>query len=74
MEEAYILLIRAIVQQAVKDWRNANRILKKNPASYASSDRVREVERFFRSDWFYFLTGMEGETAIKELEKWDGSL
>ena len=74
MDEGYFLLIYAIIEQAVKDYRSALKRLKEYPADYSASDRIREVQRFFRSDWFYFLSGIDGEAAIKEIEKWDGSL
>ena len=74
MDEGYFLLIYAIIEQAVKDYRSALKRLKEYPADYSASDRIREVQRFLRSDWFYFLSGIDGEAAIKEIEKWDGSL
>ena len=68
MDEGYILLIRAIVRQAVKDYRQAVKRLRRCQTDYQAEKLKREVERFVQSDWFYFLTGMDADTAIKELK------
>lgn len=54
----YKLLANAIIIQAVKDYRNA-----KHPATR------KELERFFRSEWFSILSNLNGEVLLKQLQK-----
>ena len=54
----YENLANAIVLQAVKDYR-----LTDDEAELA------EIERFFRSDWFGVLTGVDPEYLIRRLRK-----
>lgn len=54
----YQLLANAIIMQAVKDYRRT-----KNPA-----DR-KELENFFRSEWFSFLSNLNGEVLLEQLQK-----
>lgn len=58
--EPYYALINAIILQAVKDYRDA---LDANDTSDIS-----KCERFFRSDWFTFLTDVDGEIIIREVK------
>ena len=54
----YYLLVEAIVKQAVKDI---------NPRS---KKRYRkDAERFFRSQWFVELTGLDGKEILKKLKQ-----
>jgi hypothetical protein len=60
-------LANAIVLQAVEDYRHAlggGSIRGKLPECIIS-----EVERFFRSDWFYMLTNLNGEILINRLRR-----
>lgn len=50
--EPYHALINAIILQAVKDYRTA--------LDDENTSGIRECERFFRSDWFTFLTDVDG--------------
>ena len=54
----YQLLANAIIIQAVKDYRRT-----KNPA-----DR-KELENFFRSEWFSVLSNLNGEVLLEQLQK-----
>lgn len=49
--EPYHALINAIILQAVKDYRTA--------LDDENTSGIEECERFFRSDWFTFLTDVE---------------
>lgn len=62
--DAYEELANAIVLQAVKDYRDA---LKNN--NKGAKITIREVEAFFRSDWYKVLTNIDGEMLIRELRK-----
>lgn len=59
--DAYHGLANAIVMQAVKDYQTA---LKND-----DTDIKNECERFFRSDWFTFLTNVDGEIIIREVQR-----
>lgn len=54
----YQLLANAIIIQAVKDYRNA-----KHPATR------KELERFFRSEWFSILSNLNGEYCLSSCRK-----
>lgn len=54
----YQLLANAIVIQAVKDYRRT-----RNPAERA------ELERFFQSEWFSFLSNLNGDALLAQLRK-----
>lgn len=59
--DAYHALANAIVMQAVKDYQTA--------LKYDDTDVKNECERFFRSEWFSFLTDVDGEIIIREVQR-----
>lgn len=63
-------LANAIVEQAVKDYRTAQSRIKANPqsADRAKAD-VKQLERFFRSQWFEVLTDVDGRAVLARLRK-----
>ena len=61
------VLYNAIILQAVKDFRQARRRLKRRPDDKAAMSVVREVSRFFRSDYFSTLTRLDGQTLLNRL-------
>ena len=69
MNDTYERLSNAIVLQAVKDYRNALKRLKKHPQNEKALNTKREVERFFRSDWYASLTTVNPEMLITKLRK-----
>ena len=69
MNDVYERLSNAIVLQAVKDYRNALKRLKKHPQNEKALNTKREVERFFRSDWYATLTSVDGEMLIRKLRE-----
>jgi hypothetical protein len=69
MNDVYERLSNAIVLQAVKDYRNALKRLKKHPQNEKALNTKREVERFFRSDWYASLTTVDPEMLITKLKK-----
>jgi hypothetical protein len=69
LPENYRNLINAIVIRAVKDYRRALRRLRRDPRHEPSKYRKREIECFFRSQWFADLYGISGEMMIQELKK-----
>lgn len=69
MNGVYERFSNAIVLQAVKDYRNALKRLKKHPQNEKALNTKREVERFFRSDWYASLTTVDPEMLITKLKK-----
>lgn len=69
MLDPYENLANAIVLQAVKDYRDALKRLKKKPSNKAAMSGAMECERFFRSGWYKTLTSVDGEYLIKKLRE-----
>ncbi len=68
-EDPYEKLADAIVVQAAKDYMTNLRKKKRNPGSASADHDIREIERFFRSDWYQVLTSVDGEYLIDRLRK-----
>ena len=67
MQSVYHDLANAIVLQAVTDYRNAlNGIGYKQQSPEAI---IKEIEKFFRSDYYTILTKVKGEYLIEQLRK-----
>lgn len=62
-------LAHAIILQAVRDYRDVRKILKKYPKHELSLKIQEEIEDFFLSDWFSVLTQLDGETLLEKLRK-----
>jgi hypothetical protein len=69
MIEPYENLANAIVLQAVKDYRDALKRLKKKPSNQAAMSDAMECERFFRSAWYKALTSVDGKYLIQKLRE-----
>ena len=67
MRENWQDLANAIIIQAVKDHRRAQRVLKAHPRHIAAKKVKDETESFFRSDWYRALTNVDGEVLVKRL-------
>ena len=65
----YQMLANAIVEQAVKDYRDALRRLKKNPNSKGVMAEAMEIEDFFHSPWYGVLTQVGPDYLIEKLRK-----
>ena len=65
----YQNLANAIIEQAVKDYREALRRLKRHPDSKAAMELAMECERFFRSGWYGVLTDIDPDYLIERLRK-----
>ena len=66
-EEGIENLTNAIILQAVKDYRKAQKGLSLNGKS--STAVIADCERFFRSDWYRQLTKVDGEYLITAIRK-----
>lgn len=67
MIDPYEQLANSIILQAVKDYRDALKKLKKRPNYEPAKIMKNEVERFFRSDWYREFTSVDGSILIKKL-------
>ena len=65
----YEALANAIVEQAVKDYWDALRRLKKHPDSKAAMKEAMEIEQFFHSSWYGVLTQVDPEYLIDRVRK-----
>lgn len=65
----YEELANAIILQAVKDYRESLRLLSMNPNDKSAKRDQRNIERFFRSEWFSILTDLNGELLLKKLKE-----
>lgn len=64
MYENYKNLANAIILQAVKDFKPAYRRLKKHPNDRLAQDTVREITKFFCSDYFCALSDLNGPALL----------
>ena len=56
--DPYENLANAIILQAVKDYRLTD-----------NESELKEIERFFHSDWFSILTSLDPDLLIQKLRK-----
>ena len=66
-EENYRKLANAIILQAVKDFRPAYRRLKRHPNDSLAQDTVREITKFFCSDYFCALSDLDGPALLNRI-------
>lgn len=62
-------LVIAIVRQALIDYRDALKALKKNPNNIDESRIKNECEIFFNSEYFTLLTNVDGSYLLKNIER-----
>ncbi len=60
-------LTNAIILQAVKDYRKTLSRCCRHPEKLNYREEKVELERFFRSGWFNFLTDIDPEFMIRKL-------
>ncbi|HCG58951.1 MAG TPA: hypothetical protein DEV97_02965 [Lachnospiraceae bacterium] len=65
----YEELARAVILQAVKDFRPAYRRLKRYPDDRLAQKTVREITRFFCSQYFEGLTDLDGPALLHRIMK-----
>lgn len=63
------VLVQNIVRQAAWDWRNAKRSLARRPDNVFAQGVVLDCEQFFLSEYFSYLTGLNGKTILAKLEE-----
>ena len=65
----YTDLANAIIIQAVKDYRNALKTLKRYPRYEPAKKVVVEVEEFFRSEWYRTLTSVDADMLMRKIRR-----
>ena len=68
MEQQYEMLATAIIEQALRDYRRARMNILKKYDVINSGIRIREIQKFFKSRWFRFLSDLDGEKLIELME------
>ena len=66
-EANYEALANAIILQAVKDFKPAYRRLKHHPNDRLAQDTVREITKFFCSQYFEALTDLDGPALLNRI-------
>ena len=66
-DEGYHELAKAIILQAIKDFKPAYLRLKKRPDDKAATARVKEITEFFCSEYFCLLSEMDGPRLLKQI-------
>lgn len=61
-------LANAIILTAVYDYRFTQRELKAKPQNKMAVARKKEIEKFFKSEWFKELTDVNPHALIRKLE------
>lgn len=61
MNEGYEMLAAAVVERAVIDYKSA--------LAEKDETEIRQLKRFFRSDWFDFLSDLDGEVLMAQVER-----
>ena len=69
MDDPYRTLANAIIVQAAKDYRKALRQLRRNPRYETARNEKNDVERFFHSEWFHFLTDEDPDYRLEYLAR-----
>ena len=68
-DEGYYELAKAIILQAIKDFKPAYLRLKRCPDDKAATARVKEITEFFCSEYFCLLTDVDGPRLLKKVMK-----
>ena len=66
-DEGWKNLANAIILQAVKDFKPAYKRLRRPPNDKVAQNQVRELTRFFCSDYFATLTELDGPTLLNRI-------
>ena len=69
MDDPYRALANAIIVQAAKDYRKALRQLRRNPRYETARNEKNDVERFFHSEWFHYLTNVDPDYLLDYLAR-----
>lgn len=64
----YEALANAIIIQAAKDFKAAYKRMKRFPNDARVQDEVREITKFFCSQWFERLSDADGPTLLRKIK------
>ncbi len=64
----YETLANAIIIQAAKDFRAAYKRMKRFPNDARVQDEVREITKFFCSEWFEALSDVDGPALLRKMK------
>lgn len=59
-------LANGIIVQAAEEYRKC---LRSRRSRKETQEKMREIEWFFRSDWFHLMTDLDGEMILERLRK-----
>ncbi len=68
-DEGYYELTKAIILQAVDDFKPAYRRLKKHPDDPEAMSRVEEITEFFCSEYFNLLSEANGPRLLRMIQE-----
>ena len=68
-DEGYYELAKAIILQAVKDFKPAYLRLKRHPDDKAAALRVKEITEFFCGEYFCLLSNADGPALLRKIMK-----
>ena len=72
MTENYEALANAVIMQAVKDFRAALKRKKRFPDDGKAEKDIREITRFFCSQYFQALSDLDGPRLVKKIIEMEG--
>ena len=64
----YQALANAIIIQAAKDFKAAYKRMKRFPNDSRAQDEVRDITKFFCSQWFEMLSDVDGPTLLRTIK------
>ena len=64
----YQALANAIIIQAAKDFKAAYKRMKRFPKDSRAQDEVRDITKFFCSQWFEMLSDVDGPTLLRKIK------
>ena len=68
--DPYVALANGIILQACKDYRKYYRLhLRTSRIGDKPNEKLAEVEKFFRSEWYKSLTSVDGEYVMKRIRE-----
>ena len=68
-DEGYYELAKAIILQAVKDFKPAYLRLKRRPDDKVAASRVKEITEFFCGEYFCLLSNADGPALLRKIMK-----
>ena len=67
-DDPYEHICKAIIIQAVNDYRRAMKQVVVNPRNKTALDEVLDIEDFLKSQWFQQLSHLDGQYILKRLQ------